>query len=115
LKISFSLWNIGEVLGVLNRYYRRGWLSREDYELARLEFLGETVKTLRFKILKLIPVKPSIITKTWKLAEKYNIYQADALQIVPAKEAETEEFYTADQVLCKVSSEEKLEVKCSVK
>jgi hypothetical protein len=30
LKIAFSFWNIGEVLGVLDRYFRRGWLSRED-------------------------------------------------------------------------------------
>lgn len=55
LKIAFSFWNIGEVLGVLDRYFRRGWLSREDYELAKLEFLGETLKMLRLRTLKIIP------------------------------------------------------------
>jgi predicted nucleic acid-binding protein len=112
LKIAFSFWNIGEVLGVLDRYFRRGWLSREDYELAKLEFLGETLKMLRLRTLKIIPVKTSIITKTWDLIEKYHIYQADALQIVSAREAGAKELYTADQTLCKVGVEEQLEVNC---
>uniref|UniRef100_A0A7C5Z047 PIN domain-containing protein n=1 Tax=Ignisphaera aggregans TaxID=334771 RepID=A0A7C5Z047_9CREN len=112
LKIAFSLWNIGEVLGVLDKYHRRGWLSKDDYELARLEFLGETLKMLRLRVLKVIPVKASIIAKTWSLVEKYHVYQADALQIVSAREAGTSQLYTADQVLCKVGTEEQLEVIC---
>ena len=114
VKISFSLWNIGEVLGVLDKYYKRGWLNREDYELARLEFLGETLKMLKLRVLRVVPVKPLIIAKTWRLIEKYHIYQADALQIVSAMETSVEEFYTANQILCRVGSEEKLEVKCLV-
>jgi predicted nucleic acid-binding protein len=38
LRIAFSIWNIGEVLGALNKYYRRGWLSKDDYENARVQF-----------------------------------------------------------------------------
>jgi hypothetical protein len=34
-EISFLAWNIGEALGVLDRYYRRKWLSREGHD--RLE------------------------------------------------------------------------------
>jgi len=57
LKIAYSAWNIGEVLGVLDKYYMRRWLSRGDYELARLEFLGETMKMLKLKVLRVVPVK----------------------------------------------------------
>ncbi|MCC6052938.1 MAG: type II toxin-antitoxin system VapC family toxin [Desulfurococcaceae archaeon] len=112
VKVAFSLWNIGEVLGVLDEYYRRGWLRREDYELARLEFLGEILKMLKLRILKAIPVKTSLITKTWRLVEKYHIYQADALQVVSAREVNASEFYTADQTLCKVASEEQINTTC---
>jgi predicted nucleic acid-binding protein len=112
VKVAFSLWNIGEVLGVLDKYYRRGWLRREDYELARLEFLGEILKMLKLRVLKAIPVKTSLITKTWRLVEKYHIYQADALQVVSAREVNAGEFYTADQTLCRVASEEQLNTVC---
>jgi predicted nucleic acid-binding protein len=57
-KIAFSLWNIGEVLGVLDKYYKYGWLTRGDYDLARREFLGETLKMLRLRLLSIIPLKP---------------------------------------------------------
>lgn len=67
---------------------------------------------LRLRVLKVIPVKASIIAKTWSLVEKYHVYQADALQIVSAREAGTSQLYTADQVLCKVGTEEQLEVIC---
>lgn len=28
--LHFSLWNVGEVLGALDTYYRRKWLESED-------------------------------------------------------------------------------------
>lgn len=112
LRIAYSVWNIGEVLGVLDKYYTRGWLSRGDYELARLEFLGETVKMLKLRVLRVVPVKLALIARTWELIERYHIYQADALQIVSAREVKASEFYTADQTLCRVAREEKLDAEC---
>jgi predicted nucleic acid-binding protein len=112
LKIAYSAWNIGEVLGVLDKYYMRRWLSRGDYELARLEFLGETMKMLKLKVLRVVPVKLALIAKTWELIEKYHIYQADALQLVSAREVKASEFYTADQTLCRVAREEQLNAEC---
>jgi len=112
LKIAYSAWNIGEVLGVLDKYYMRRWLSRGDYELARLEFLGETMKMLKLKVLRVVPVKLALIAKTWELIEKYHIYQADALQLASAREVKASEFYTADQTLCRVAREEQLNAEC---
>jgi hypothetical protein len=74
VKISFSVWNIGEVLGVLDKYYRRGWLTREDFELTQREFIGGTLRMLRLRILRVVPVKSSIIVKSWRLIEKYHVY-----------------------------------------
>jgi predicted nucleic acid-binding protein len=34
--LSFSVWNVGEVLGALDKYRRRQWLSDEGYLKARV-------------------------------------------------------------------------------
>uniref|UniRef100_A0A7C2FXR5 PIN domain-containing protein n=1 Tax=Thermosphaera aggregans TaxID=54254 RepID=A0A7C2FXR5_9CREN len=111
-KISFSLWNIGEVLGVLDKYYRRGWLTGEDFKLARREFIGETLRMLKLRILRIVPVKPSIVVKSWRLVEKYHVYQADAIQIASSKEVKAEEFYTGDKTLCSIAELEGLKQVC---
>jgi predicted nucleic acid-binding protein len=112
VKIAFSLWNIGEVLGVLDKYYRRGWVTRNDYQLARREFLGESLSMLKLRALKVVPIKTSILAQSWELVEKHHIHQADALQIVASRMIGAEEFYTADEALCKVTVEEKLNTRC---
>ncbi len=111
-KISFSLWNIGEVLGVLDKYYRQGWLTGEDFKLARREFIGETLRMLKLRILRIVPVKPSIVVKSWRLVEKYHVYQADAIQIASSKEVNAEEFYTGDKTLCNIAELEGLKQVC---
>ncbi len=104
--LSFSAWNIGEVLGVLDRYYRRGWLSVEDYEEARYQFIGETVRLLRLKLLKIIPVKTRLLIQTWPIIEKYHIYEADALQIVSAKRINAQKLYTGDRQVHEIATRE---------
>ncbi|RLE87795.1 MAG: PIN domain nuclease [Thermoprotei archaeon] len=101
LTISFSAWNIGEVLGVLDKYHRRGWLGREDYEKARYQFIGETVR-----LLKIIPVKTKLLIQTWSLIEKHHIYEADALQIVSAKYVKASKLYTGDKQVQEVAAKE---------
>ena len=39
LKICFSIWNIGEVLGALDRTLCRGRLVGEEYAIARLSLI----------------------------------------------------------------------------
>lgn len=111
-KISFSLWNIGEVLGVLDRYYRRGWLTEEDFKLARGEFIGETLRMLKLRILRIVPVKASIVVESWRLVEKYHVYQADAIQVASSREVNAEEFYTGDKTLCAIAELEGLKQVC---
>ena len=92
LILSFSAWNIGEVLGVLDRYRRRGWLSEEDYEAARRQFMGETVR-----LLKIVPVKTRLLIQAWSIIEKCHAYEADALQIVSARHVSAGELYAGDK------------------
>jgi len=106
LTISFSAWNIGEVLGALDKYHRRRWLSREDYEKARYQFIGETVRLLKLRLLKIIPVKTKLLIQTWSLTEKYHIYEADALQVVSAKYVKANKLYTGDKQVQEVATKE---------
>lgn len=107
-KIAFSAWNIGEVLGVLDRYHRRGWLVEEDYKAARTQFIGETLRFLRLGLVKIIPVKTRLLISSWSLVEKYHMYQADALQVVSAKYMRAQKFLTGDRRLAKIAADEGL-------
>jgi len=108
LRIAFSIWNIGEVLGALNKYYRRGWLSRDKYEIARVQFLWETVRLLKLRILRIVPVKTKLLINCLPLVEKHQLYIAGALQLVTAKYVGAEVLYTGDRGLAKVAELEGL-------
>ncbi len=106
LTLSFSLWNVGEVLGVLDKYYRRGQLTEQDYRSARLQFMYEVLKLLRLRVLRIVPVRVRLLAQTWSLVEKYHIYEADALQIASAKAVNAEKLCTADKGLYEVAVKE---------
>ncbi|QOJ78950.1 type II toxin-antitoxin system VapC family toxin [Infirmifilum lucidum] len=107
--LSFSMWNIGEVLGVLDKYYKRGWLDRDDYLLAKRQFLFETLRLLKLGVLRIVPVKARLLIEAWDLIEKYHLYEADALQILSAKHVGAERLYTGDKILHEVALKEGLE------
>ena len=104
--LSFSAWNIGEVLGTFDRYYRREWLEKQDYMRATRQFIGETLRLLKIKLLRIIPVKTRLLIEAWRLIKKHHIYEADALQIVSAKHVEAHKLYTADRQVHEVSVKE---------
>ncbi|RLG59095.1 MAG: PIN domain nuclease [Candidatus Hydrothermarchaeota archaeon] len=106
--IAFSLWNIGEVLGALDRYHRRKWISKEEHTSARTQFIAETLKLIKLGRIKLVPVKTRILLESYRLIEEHHIYQADALQIATAKYINTNKFLTADKKLHKIARKEKL-------
>lgn len=79
--ITTSIWNIGEVLGVLDERRRRGWLSEKEFKNALESFAGETLRLLRLKVLQIFPVLTSILTDAWPLILSEHTYEADSLQI----------------------------------
>lgn len=110
-KVSFSIWNVGEVLGVLDRAKRVGALDEKDYETARNYFLAEVLRMKKLGLLELVNLFNSIIIQSWDLVEKYHVYQADAIQIISARFSKADLFYTADRKLHELAIKEKLDAR----
>lgn len=79
--IATSIWNIGEVLGVLDERRRRGWLSEDEFTKASESFASEMVKLLRLRVLEVVPILTPILVEAWSLILSEHIYEADALQV----------------------------------
>ena len=106
--LHFSVWNVGEVLGALDTYYRRSWLESEDYRAARESFIAETVRLMKLGVAKVVPVKSRLLAECWLLVEKQHIYEADALQIVSAKHLGVDQLLSGDQRLVDISRKEEV-------
>ena len=99
LTLSFSLWNIGETIGIFDKYYRRGWITLEDYKKVLLMFRVETRRLIRLRLLKIVPVRSRLLVRSWKLITKYHVYIGDALQILSAKYVNADKLITSDRRL----------------
>jgi len=109
LLLQFSLWNVGEVLGVMDTYQRRGWITKTEHERIERLFAAETLKLVKLGALHVLPAQHSYLIKTWKVIRRHHIYQADALQAITAAENESSTFLTADAELERVARDEGLE------
>ncbi len=56
----------------------------------------------------IIPLRLNILKNIWKLVEKYNIYEVDAIQITSAKYVNAEQFLTGDKRLHEIALKEGL-------
>ena len=106
---SFSIWNIGEALGVLDRYHTRGLLSEDELHKSFRSLASETVKMIRLGSLQVLPITSGSLVESWTLVLRHHIYAADALQISGAREAGCDLFLAADRRLVKVATEEGIE------
>ena len=97
--LSFSAWNIGEVLGVLDKARGVGRISSEAYAVSRKRFLAETRRLAKLGSLTIVPLRMKILVEAWKLIEKHHIYEADAVQISSAKYASAQQLITGDKKL----------------
>lgn len=105
-KLAFSVWNIGEALGVLDIYQRRKWIEKRDYNEARKLLVTETLRLIKLGLIKTIPVKTKLLLDSWILIEKYHVYQADALQIISSKLVNANKFITGDKKLAEIAETE---------
>lgn len=106
IRLSFSTWNIGEVLVVLDKYRRRDWLDEASYRKARQQFLSDTLRLLKLSLLKIMPVKARVLVQCWRLIERYHIYEADALQILSSKNIGADRLYTGDKLIHEIALKE---------
>jgi predicted nucleic acid-binding protein len=109
ITLGFSVWNIGEVIGVLDRYTTRSLLNENQYKETLGLFYGETEKHVKLGSLIIEPVDHGVLTDAWSLLVKHHIYVADALQLSTAKRLEAEIFTSADKQLTSKAEQEKLQ------
>ncbi|MCW3984400.1 MAG: type II toxin-antitoxin system VapC family toxin [Candidatus Bathyarchaeota archaeon] len=104
LTIVFSLWNLGEVLGVLDEKLRRGWLTKDQYDETLAHFANELLKLIRLKTLEIVPIQTPMLLDTWKLLLTHHIYEADALQIASSQYSQADALLTGDEKLVQASA-----------
>jgi len=103
VSIISSIWNIGEVLGVLDERRRRGWLSKSEFKKVLEGFASETVRLIRLKVLEMFPVLTPIIIEAWPLILNEHIYEADALQIQTCMRSGSNLLLSGDKELVNVA------------
>ena len=106
--LSCSAWNVGEVLGALDRARRLGRLSEKAYSTARRRFLLEVRRMSRLGAMLVVPVRVRILARAWRLVEEHHIYVADALQVATAEYVRASQFMTGDGRLHDVAAKEGL-------
>lgn len=108
VKLVFSIWGIGESLGVLDKKQVRKIISEEGFSEARRRLMQETKKLVRLGALEVKPVLGKTLTKTYGLLLKHHMYVADALHLASAIERRVDEFYSCDTELLEAASMEGL-------
>jgi len=111
-RLSFSVWNVGEVLGALDKAARLQRMSVKEHAVTRLRFLLELQRMVRLKIADAVPLRSRVLLDSWRIIEKYHVYAADALQVAAAKHAMASEFLTGDRRLHEVATSSGLESTC---
>lgn len=106
LGICFSAWNVGEAIGVIDQYLRRGWISESQFGTAIGNLAGETLRLLRIDALELLPVGSSELAETWELIRRHHVYQGDALQLVTCARSKANTLVSADKMLLEIAAKE---------
>ena len=106
VRMAFSIWNIGEALGVLDRYRTRKIISDENFETALKTLASESMKMIRLGVLQLLPITSRTLIESWLLVLQHHIYEADALQISSSKESGCDLFLGADNHLIQAAQKE---------
>jgi len=103
LVVAFSIWNIGEVLGVLDARYRRKWLSEDDFAEALRGFTDEITKLLRLRSVTVVPAFTLLLIEAWGMVLSHHIYEADALQLSTCNYSQSNAFLSGDGELVSVA------------
>jgi len=106
VKVGFSIWNVGEAIGVLDRYRRRELISDDAFQSIIAIFISESLKMTRLNALRILPISSKVLVECWLLVVKHHICEADALQISSSKEAGCDLFLGADSRLIETAQKE---------
>lgn len=103
--IVFSVWNIGELAVVFDKYERDGLLTASK---VMRTFLAEMKRLGKSRAAEVVPVAGHTVADSVAQVLKHHIYLADALQIASCKTADAGSFVTADRRLAEVAMAEGL-------
>lgn len=101
--IVSSIWNIGEVLAVLDEKHRRGWLSVDEFMKSLESFAGETARLMRLRVLEVVPIFAPILVESWPLILSEHVYEADALQVRTGIYRDSDLFLSGDKDLIDIA------------
>lgn len=110
VSLQYSLWTLGECLGVLDRLDRQGRLPRGGLERGRRLVLGESARLVRLGVLSISPLRARLIRRSWTLLLKHHLYQADAVQIATALASKSDLLLTSDAHVARGATAEGLRV-----
>ena len=109
LKLSFSMWNVGELIGALDQHVSRKVISQTQFRVSIRDFVAETIKLFRLGHLNIRSPTAKIFADAWSLILSSHIYEADAIQIATAKSLECNLFLSADAELIEVAKQTNLQ------
>jgi predicted nucleic acid-binding protein len=109
LKLSFSMWNVGELIGALDQHVSRKVISEMQFRVSIRDFVAETMKLFRLGHLNIRSPTAKIFADAWYLVFSSHIYEADAIQIATAKSLECDLFLSADAELIEVAKQTNLQ------
>jgi len=98
VEIVFSAWNVGELIGTLDRRREQKRLSEAEYSSAIQTFSNETLQMTEHGSPRIMLVTGKLLTASWRIITREHIYQADALQIASCKERNVTSF--SAQIAC---------------
>jgi len=108
LRLAFSVWNIGEVLGVAAKAQRLGWIPESRARTVVWAFLNETMKLRALGGLRILPVRADLLAGGVPLLFRHGLSQADALQIATSREVRADAFICSDEKLLQAARAEGL-------
>jgi uncharacterized protein len=108
--VVYSLWTLGECLGVLDRLDRQGRLPARGLGEARWALMGETARLTRLGVLSIVPLGAALIRRAWGLLLKHHLYQADAVQVASALSRRVDAMLTTDAQVARAARAEGLRV-----
>ena len=106
--IVFSAWNIGELLGTLDRRHEQNRLSDAEFSSAIQNFSDETLEMTQRGSIRISPITGKLLTASWGIITKEHIYQADALQIASCKDEACDILLSADHQLLTAAKKQKI-------
>lgn len=109
LMLFFSVWNIGELLGVIDRHRSRGQLSEKELNRTVVDFITESMKLFKLGCLVVMPLDYEILLDSWQILMAHHIYVADALQIASALKAKCPFLLTADKDVAQIAKTKRIE------